>query len=208
MPIEPVKIPQNVQIEDRIIGPLSLRQIIIMALGAGFSYMLYAVVQRTYGYVNIPLTAVLWTPAVIAAAFALVKINDLSLLRICFLFLERLQKPSERTWGPRSGISITIRTSALTAQEQPKTNRGALPDKHDEIATLSTVVDQHMPIAQAEPETVVETEPPAPVAETVSAPRPPVNPDRIQVDSPAPAAKLSDLSVFRDVFPPTSTWHQ
>ena len=40
MPIEPVKIPQNVYIEDRIVGPLTLRQTLIMAIGGGFSYAL------------------------------------------------------------------------------------------------------------------------------------------------------------------------
>ncbi len=221
MPIDAVKIPQNVQIEDKVVGPLSLRQIIIMALGGGFSYMIYASVQKSMGYVGIPLTIVIWIPAVIAAAFAMVNINDLSLLRILFLLLERTQKPGKRIWAPRSGISITIRTSSIK-EEAPKAAADAgKPSASQQIAELSSVVDRASPVAPsidavtASATATVSDLPtvapagtevgpdPVPVPEPVPPPKPPVNPEHIQVDSPVASAtpQLSDLSVFRDIFP-------
>src|SRR3989338_8849472 len=100
MSIDPVKIPQNVYIEDRIVGPLTLKQIIIITLGAGFSYAMYSSLIKSFGSLSIPTTVIVWSPAFIAAAFALIRINDLSLMRICFLMLERFNKPSVRTWAP------------------------------------------------------------------------------------------------------------
>src|SRR3989344_84096 len=117
MALEPVKIPQNVQIEDRIVGPLTLRQIIIIGIGCGFSYAAWASVSKAYGAVGIPLTALLWIPGLVSVMFAFVKVNDLSLLRICMLFLERISKPTVRTWTPREGLSIHIRT--LGESNQP-----------------------------------------------------------------------------------------
>ena len=231
MPTDPVKIPQNVQIEDRVVGPLSLRQIIIMAVGGGFSYMVYAGVQKSMGYVGIPLTIIIWIPAAIAAAFAVVNINDLSLLRICLLLLERTQKPRVRTWATRPGISVTIRTSRFkTEEDAPKTAPATVrkPNAQEQITALSSVLDQASlqpkdtadVSAPAETSLPVQTttmqQPaaantsPAAVAEIADAPKPtPVRPESIHVDLPRPALgkpKLSDLSVFRDIFPPTAQW--
>lgn len=231
MPIDAVKIPQNVQIEDRVVGPLSLRQIIIMAVGGGFSYMLYTMVQRSMGTMNIPLTVILWTPAAIAAAFALVNINDLSLLRICFLLLEKMQKPSLRTWAPRTGISITIRTSAsVKTDDEAKKKQAAGPQQSAEqqITELTRVVDRPSVSAwpsrdgQATPteEVTIPADVSAPSSKPPSASLgtgypepgpekipPAVRPNDIRVDSPSPAAPLlSDLSVFRDVLPPNASW--
>ncbi|MBI2636240.1 PrgI family protein [Candidatus Peregrinibacteria bacterium] len=223
MPIEAVKIPQNVQIEDRVVGPLSLRQIIIMAIGGGLSYVMYSAVQRSIGHVSIPLTIILWTPAAIAAAFALININDMSLLRICLLLLERIQKPSLRTWAPRTGISITIRTSATDSKdENAGKKRAEVPGQTTEqqIADLTRVVD--MPATTNKDETMQAADAfalvPAALPESAENPEnaavseASVNPDRILADSPAEKSisaanpLLSDLSIFRDVLPPTSSW--
>lgn len=200
MPIDAVKIPQNVQIEDRIVGPLTLRQIIIMAIGGGFSYMLYAMVQKSVGQMSIMLTIVLWIPAVISAAFALVRINDLSLMRICFLLLERIQKPAQRTWAPRTGISITIRTSTAPKEDEKKTvPQNSQMTAEKQIAELSNVIDRIAPTAPQPVDTVQEVP---------ATPKAAVDPSRIQVDHPATTAnpEVSDLSVFRDIFPSTNKW--
>ena len=109
MPIEPVKIPQNVYVEDRIIGPVTLKQLIITGIGAGISYMLFATVTKA-GVTDLTVRVLTWIPAVIAAAFAFLKINDLSLFNIILLIIEGMNKPSVRTWSPHSGLSINVIT--------------------------------------------------------------------------------------------------
>ncbi|TSC57622.1 MAG: Uncharacterized protein Greene041619_1050 [Candidatus Peregrinibacteria bacterium Greene0416_19] len=236
MPLEPVKIPQNVYIEDRIIGPLTLRQILLLALGGGFSYALYSLLLKTYGQLSLTVTVMAWVPAVVAAAFALVKINDLSLFRICLLVVEKMHKPSRRTFGPRRGVEINIRLFPSQQKRAPGKDP-ALEGESRKIRELSAIVDQTFEAAAA-----TEQQPSLPaveatldgVAPPVSAatpaapssrpgivppaddaemeargsseePRPtfPVDPGRVAVDGtkssePAP---LSDLSVFRDIFP-------
>lgn len=118
MPIEAVKIPQNVYVEDRIVGPLTLRQLMIVAIGGGGSYAIWSSLMKTFGKLDPVTTAIVWTPAVISLAFAFIRINDLSLMRLLLLRLEHMQKPSVRTWGPRTGISITVRT--FTTADQKK----------------------------------------------------------------------------------------
>ncbi len=223
MPIEPVKIPQNVYIEDRIVGPLTLKQTIILMIGGGFSYMLYAAIQKTYGHVSIPVTVIAWSPLAVAALFALVRVNDLSLTRICMLLIERMNKPSVRTWAPRAGISITVRTSVKPADARPAAQAPAQATTQSQIQQLSSVMDRTLPtaadndetnnqkpfdIAQGKPVTnnspVAAQTTDSDLTEETKADLPPlpVNKDKIQVD-PSPA--LSDLKVFRDIFTDTHT---
>lgn len=138
MPIQPIKIPQNVYIEDRIIGPLTLRQIIVVCIGCGFSYALWASISKSYGYVGIPLTVMVWIPGALSALFAFVRVNDLSLLRICLLLLERFNKPSIRTWEPRRGISINIRTFSAPGRDARQRDAPVTeaPQKLEELSSM------------------------------------------------------------------------
>ena len=50
------KIPQDIGIEDKIVGPFSLRQLLIVAVGGGISYAIFAISSRLYltGYTGVP----------------------------------------------------------------------------------------------------------------------------------------------------------
>lgn len=142
MPIEPIKIPQNVYIEDRIVGPLTLRQVLIVTLGGGFSYALWASVSKAYGLVTLPIQILTWIPAVISAIFAFVRINDVSMTRLMLLMMERINKPSLRTWSPRRGLIINIRTFTKPAKQSSQLVSG---DKNiDRIDELSALLDRNV----------------------------------------------------------------
>lgn len=116
MPIEPVKIPQNVYVEDRIVGPITLRHLIILGIGGGISYVIYAAVTKA-GYKEIPIQVMCWIPLMIAAAFSFLRINDLSLLRIILLWIEQSNKPNIRYWSPSPGLSINLITRQTVKAE-------------------------------------------------------------------------------------------
>lgn len=146
MAIEPVKIPQDVSIEDRIIGPVTLKQIIICLLSSGFSYMVFSSMKAA-GTLTPVSMAISWTPAAIGAAFAFVKINGISLFRFCLLMIERLNKPGRRMWTPRRGITINISTGSGTpeqsAEPPARTDIHEHPAKDvQRIRELSAVLDR------------------------------------------------------------------
>ncbi len=125
--LEPVKVPQNVYIEDRIIGPVTLRHIVIIAIGAGISYAIWAMITQSGNAPSIPVTALAWSPTAIAAAFAFVKINDISLTKMILLAIEGSNKPKDRAWAPHAGISINFVTKSsktITDDNTPKIVRG------------------------------------------------------------------------------------
>ncbi len=107
-----VKIPQNVRVEDKLIGPFSLKQLILVGLGGGFSYVLFASIQKSVGFVPAGAHVVIWWPAILSAAFALVRINDISLFRYVLLIIETLSKPRKRFFQARQGLIINIQTRA------------------------------------------------------------------------------------------------
>lgn len=194
MALQPVKIPQNVYIEDHVVGPLTLRQTIIITIGGGFSYMVFAMLQKAYGNPGIPLTILAWTPCFISVMFALVKINDLSLLRIVFLTLERMSKAPTRTFAPRTGISVNIRFSSPKKEDKPAAMNAVRPEDH--IQELSTIVDR--PIERLAPSAPSAD---APFIDDMH-PLPPKAPNpkpQIHNDDETPQG---DLSIFRDIFSP------
>src|SRR3989338_735234 len=142
-----VKIPQNVKVEDKLIGPFGLKQLVLVGLGGGFSYVLYASIQKSVGFVPAAAHAVIWWPAILSAAFALIRINDISLFRYVLLILETMSKPRKRVFQARQGLVINIQTrSAIEADTRAKEKqakeelqspvRESAPIKLDELSTL------------------------------------------------------------------------
>src|SRR3989338_1763761 len=122
MTIDPVKIPQNVYVEDRIIGSITLRQIIICLLTGGLSYGIFASL-KTIGLMSAVTGVLAWTPLVIGAAFAFVKINNITLTRFCLLMLEKTDKPAIRVWAPRRGIMISLGAASAKSEKESQTEK-------------------------------------------------------------------------------------
>lgn len=212
MPIDPIKIPQNVHIEDRIVGPLTLRQILIVGAGAGFSYALYGMLTNAYGALALPVTIMVWIPAVIAAAFAFLRINDLSMFKLMLLMLEQVNKPATRTLSPRRGISVNIRIFSTPEKEglsksHPETKNSS------QLEELSTLLDREIrqPVVQ-EPEPLSPLEEEIDVRnevleeeEEIHVPTLPVDPTRIRATplaaDPETASANATVSLFRDLSP-------
>lgn len=184
MPIEPVKIPQNVYVEDRIVGPVTLRQLIILLVSGGFSYALWTGVKAQTGYASIPLTILCWIPFVIGLAFSFVRIQSISLLRFLLLMIEKLDKPQIRAWAPRRGITINFQYAlSKPAEEKPK----SAPQPHrQKLEELSALLDQGPITAQIarSPETD---------AIAGSPERRPVDPRRISVNAPGDTQTFDDI---------------
>jgi hypothetical protein len=206
MPIQPIKIPQNVHIEDRIVGPLTLKQILIVGVGAGFSYALYGMMTQAYGALPLALTIMAWIPAGISAIFAFIRINDVSMFRLLLLSIEKLNKPSTRVWTPRRGITINIRTFATPETETKHVETKAEAQSH-QFDELSEVLDRPMKQMEEEPAAL------SPLQEEVNEEeteiRRPVDPSRVTVSTVTAGSSMDtvsaplagSVSIFRDISP-------
>lgn len=142
------KIPQNVGIEDKIVGPFSLRQLIIIAIGAGVSYVLFVVTSRIYE-LNILEYIFLALPALFSLALAMLKIHNVSFGKYILLMLEFAIKPKKRMWDHR-GISALVapdltgkKTDGKKKEQTPKKARGNV-NLSDLSATLDSGGFEHV----------------------------------------------------------------
>lgn len=218
MAMEAVKIPQNVYVEDRIIGPVTLKQLMIIGIGTAFSYVLYATVTQG-GPVSVPVTIMLWSPAIVAAAFAFLKVNDITLFNIILLWIEHMNKPVVRSWSPHPGISINIVTRA--PKEEKKTDAQKIDisrkltevthqveRRQEDLARLSiptqpaaTPLDGVQSVATDAPtEVKVSTKPTEEVAKEPA----PVRKERVQVEGSVHGPSIDgisdDLTAFSHIF--------
>ncbi len=90
------KIPQNVQIEDKIVGPLTLKQLITLGIGGGISYAIYVSLAKSY-YIETWLIPTL-IPTIITLLVTFVKINGINFGKWCFLMVEFMAIPKKRTF--------------------------------------------------------------------------------------------------------------
>lgn len=95
------KIPQDVQRADRILGPLTLKQLIILAGGGGFAYIIYIILAKAYFW-----EVWLWPVgliSIITLGFAFLKIQGLSLFKFFIYFTQFLFIPRNRVWNKTDG---------------------------------------------------------------------------------------------------------
>ncbi len=119
------KIPQNVGIEDKIVGPFSLRQLIILAVGGGISYVIFIISSRIYE-LNVLEYIIIALPALFAVALAMIKIHNVSFGKFLLLALEFAIKPKKRHWDHR-GISHLV--SPDLSEKQKVKVKGKIDEK-------------------------------------------------------------------------------
>lgn len=129
------KVPQNIDLEDKIVGPMTLVQFLYVLSGGLIDYMLF---QSLYP-ISVWLFAILAVPiALIALALAFVKIQDQPLpyfIKAGFGFLGR---PRQRLWR-RMAEPETVLT-----QPPPKAEQIVLPKRHigkSELEQLAHALD-------------------------------------------------------------------
>lgn len=137
------KVPQDVQREDRIVGPLTLRQLVICGIGFSISYGIYTVLGRDYELITsiIPVVII----GLITVVFAFIKPLDLVFERYILFFVESLILPHKRYWlkgtGDPSRFSYVPPVSIENNVKKENMEKGELKKKKS-LAELSQILDR------------------------------------------------------------------
>jgi hypothetical protein len=138
------KIPQNVQVEDTIIGPITMRQLIILGVGGGAAYMIYIYLEKTYLFET-------WGPPVILISLltvcvAFVKVRGITFVRWVLLMIESLMLPRQRVWDKRQSVRFlwqyTLSGGSNTLAEKNEKNAGkknSLQKKEEQVDKLEEI---------------------------------------------------------------------
>ena len=152
MAFDAVKIPQNVYVEDRVIGPITLRQIFMTLAGGGVSYVIWSLMKAA-GYVSLIAGAIALIPTIIMLSFAFVKINEISLFRFCLLIIEKQKKPTVRYFQPRTGVQIRFLGASKSVKDEAEEEleEESIHTKNiSDIEKLSSVLDTKVLKAEQE----------------------------------------------------------
>lgn len=138
------KVPQNVQMADKIVGPLTLRHMIIIGAGGGLAYLVYVILARTYYWE-------VWFPPVliislITLAAAFVKIYNVTFGKFLILLLESMLIPRKRVW--RKYDAEVIITGTLENKKNKKSEKNDDKSKKaaqtmKKIKNISEVLDNY-----------------------------------------------------------------
>lgn len=205
--MDPIKIPQNVYVEDRIFGPITLRQIILTGIGGGISYAMWALFNQAYGSVPLPVMAIVLIPVIVSIIFGFVKINDLSMARVILLLIERMSNPNVRTWSPRQGLEIHIRTFTPVDESKRKQQVAEKQGKERNLDDLSSILDARLDKDHDEADAAQQAMEQAQA--TVQQPEPrttePVQKSRVSVFPPAEQKANDQQTPFTDVRPSSAS---
>ncbi len=136
------KVPQDVQREDTIIGPLTLRHMGILMVGGGIAYALYLSLSKTY-FIEI------WLPpvaiiSVLTLAFAFLKIHDLPFHQYILHYLEFALLGKKRFWIQGSGTPFISPFEITKPNKKGKKTENKIENKAEtlkDIDKLTQVLD-------------------------------------------------------------------
>lgn len=126
------KVPQNIDLEDKIVGPFTLKQFIYLLVAGTIVYGWWSYLSANYveGTYTIAFVLVAIPVGMLGAALALVKINDRPFEVFLLNLLRFIGSPKQRMWkeGFKSEpVIIVDKTEAPKAQKVAK-DTGSLDD--------------------------------------------------------------------------------
>ena len=148
------KIPQNVQIEDKIVGPLTLRQLIYLGVGGGLAYAIYTILASKYFIeVWLPPVAII---TIITLAFTFLKINGIKFSRWILLIIAYFYNPRKRVFimGAGDNYNATIFAKKEKIEEttdDAKDKAARDKERLENIGEISKVLDSYGKPAKSDP---------------------------------------------------------
>lgn len=146
------KIPQNVQLEDKIVGPVTLKQLVILGAGGGFDYFLYISLSKL---LVLSLTLFFVIPiALLVLAIAFLKIQGLTFIQYVIASLEFYIKPRQRVWtqgGAEVFISITQPAPKTAAQLKQEKQQSNAPKDMSNLEELTKTLDSYSHFLSEDP---------------------------------------------------------
>ena len=109
------KVPQNIDMQDRILGPLTMVQFIYAVVGGGFCYAIYmSPIPKPYSFIIIVPVILL----VIALDF--LKVNERPFLDFLLSIIEFSSSPRQRLWHHEDISDLKVEIYQPVQQTGPK----------------------------------------------------------------------------------------
>jgi len=130
------KVPQNVDIEDKVIAGLTLRQFMFLMVAGGIVLILRYVFVGSIGFLFLPVAILVGGFGV---ALAFVKINDRPFEIFLVSATKTLLTPGKRVWSKEIEVEPPHPETAKKVEEIQK--KKSLGEMKSSLETLATVID-------------------------------------------------------------------
>lgn len=134
--MQQVTVPQFLDVEDKIMGPITIRQFIEMMIGGGIIFIFYKIFDFSLFVVS-GLTVV-----AITLTFAFVRINGQAFHLFLLNLIATLKNPKLKVWNKK--ITTKELLSELKAPKENKIRLKTVPNKtpsSSKLSELSLIVD-------------------------------------------------------------------
>lgn len=134
------KVPQDVQREDKILFFITMKQLVILMITGGISYLLFVQLSKEYILSQIAI-AFIMLPFIAGCAFCFIRIKGLSLTQFFLLNVEHLLLPARRYWqaGSQELVSSTVE---FLSHEKTDTQTAPLKNiSTEKIKNLAELID-------------------------------------------------------------------
>lgn len=128
------KVPQNIDMPDRIFGPLTMIQFVEAVLGGGLAYFFYTKLPSPLGVFLAVLTGIF------TAAVVFVKINERPFAFYLLAFIRYMIAPKARVWKKEGDNGFEIEMYKPAQNTGPAVQRKAL--NREQIGKLAEEIDK------------------------------------------------------------------
>ncbi len=126
------KVPQNIDLEDKIVGPLTLLQFLYILGGGVIDYALFMAIGSNFIFYIIAIPI-----GILALALAFLKIQDQPLLHFITAALFFYSRPKERHWQRVGTSTMMVKNLPQTEIKAPATvKRNASQSELDQLAYM------------------------------------------------------------------------
>ncbi len=132
------KIPQNIEVEDKILGPFTLRQFLYMIGGGVITYFLFL----TIGSINLSIFIAIAVPVVLlTVALVFIRINGRPFLTFLNYFFAYLRDPKILKWEKSTRIrSIMVQSESESEKSRKeiskRTRKGLVKSRLEALANI------------------------------------------------------------------------
>ncbi len=134
------KVPQNVQREDTIVANITFKQLGILLIGGGLTYVIYlSLANLVLWYVWLPPVAIV---GLLTVVIAFVKVQDMTFTRAALYFLEYMLKPRKRFYSTNNLLyKHSYAKAPLSIDENKPQQAVEKINKQHKIQELSKLLD-------------------------------------------------------------------
>lgn len=130
------KVPQNVDIEDKVIAGMTLKQFMYLMIAGGIILVLKYIFVGAISFLFLPVALIV---GCCGAAFAFIKINDRPFEVFVSSAAKTLMNPKKRVWAKDIEIEMPKTTAATQPAEIEK--KKSLGELRSSLEKLATIVD-------------------------------------------------------------------